>query len=106
MHWNGKSTHVAIATCCGTFSEAPSGSHSHGATEFTDAGCARVLMAVGRPQLEALADKTATAPVLSLVSALLKDWIPLIDEYHYCEFCSLRGHPRISRAHSSTDTAT
>ncbi|KZW02578.1 peroxisome membrane protein [Exidia glandulosa HHB12029] len=36
-----------------------------------------------RPQLDSLADKTSNAPVLSLFSALLKEWIPLIDEYHY-----------------------
>ncbi|EJD55581.1 peroxisome membrane protein [Auricularia subglabra TFB-10046 SS5] len=36
-----------------------------------------------RPQLSALADKTSRAPVLSLIGALLNDWIPLIDEYHY-----------------------
>ena len=37
-----------------------------------------------RPKLEAFADKTANAPLLGLFSALMKDWIPLIDEYYYC----------------------
>ncbi|KAF8521500.1 peroxisomal membrane protein PEX16 [Gautieria morchelliformis] len=36
-----------------------------------------------RPKLVAFADKTATAPVLGLVSAFMKDWMPLIDDYYY-----------------------
>ncbi|KAI0815009.1 peroxisome membrane protein [Irpex lacteus] len=38
-----------------------------------------------RPKVEGFADRTAHTPVLSVLSAFLKDWIPLIDEYHYCE---------------------
>ena len=37
-----------------------------------------------RPKLESLADRTANIPVVNLFSALVKDWIPLIDEYYYC----------------------
>jgi hypothetical protein len=37
-----------------------------------------------RPKLEAFADKAARAPLMSLFSALIKDWMPLIDEYYYC----------------------
>lgn len=36
-----------------------------------------------RPKLDAFADKTAHLPVLGVVGAFVKDWIPLIDEYHY-----------------------
>ncbi|KAL0951245.1 hypothetical protein HGRIS_007963 [Hohenbuehelia grisea] len=36
-----------------------------------------------RPKLEAFADRTIHTPVLGLLSAFMKDWIPLIDEYHY-----------------------
>ncbi|KAL4261522.1 Peroxisomal membrane protein PEX16 [Pleurotus pulmonarius] len=36
-----------------------------------------------RPKLEALADRTAHTPILGLLSAFVKDWIPLINEYHY-----------------------
>ncbi|VDC01824.1 unnamed protein product [Peniophora sp. CBMAI 1063] len=36
-----------------------------------------------RPKLETFADKTASVPLINLVSAFLKDWMPLIDEYHY-----------------------
>jgi peroxin-16 len=36
-----------------------------------------------RPKLETLATKTAHIPILGLVGALAKDWVPLIDEYHY-----------------------
>lgn len=37
-----------------------------------------------RPKLSGFADRTANTPVLGVLSAFLKDWIPLIDEYHYC----------------------
>ena len=43
------------------------------------------LLAAIRPKVEGFADRTAHTPVLSILSAFLKDWIPLIDEYHYCE---------------------
>ncbi|KAI0296159.1 peroxisome membrane protein [Russula brevipes] len=36
-----------------------------------------------RPKLESLADSSAQRPVLSILSAFLRDWMPLIDEYHY-----------------------
>jgi peroxin-16 len=26
----------------------------------------------------------AHIPMLGLLSAFIKDWVPLIDEYHYC----------------------
>jgi hypothetical protein len=38
-----------------------------------------------RPKLEGVVDTTVNVPILGLVSALVKDWIPLIDEYYYCE---------------------
>ncbi|KAI0076059.1 peroxisome membrane protein [Panus rudis PR-1116 ss-1] len=36
-----------------------------------------------RPKLEAFVDRTSHTHLLGLFSALLKDWIPLIDEYYY-----------------------
>ncbi|KAJ7038240.1 peroxisomal membrane protein PEX16 [Mycena alexandri] len=36
-----------------------------------------------RPKLESFADMTSHTPLLSLFGALVKDWIPLIDEYYY-----------------------
>ncbi|KAI0275103.1 peroxisome membrane protein [Gloeopeniophorella convolvens] len=36
-----------------------------------------------RPKLESLADTTAQWPVMSIASAFLRDWMPLIDEYYY-----------------------
>ncbi|KAK2461943.1 hypothetical protein APHAL10511_006406 [Amanita phalloides] len=36
-----------------------------------------------RPKLEGVVDKTMNVPLLGLLSALVKDWIPLIDEYYY-----------------------
>ncbi|KAH8120179.1 peroxisomal membrane protein PEX16 [Phellopilus nigrolimitatus] len=36
-----------------------------------------------KPKLESFANKTARTPVLGLMSAFIKDWIPLIEEYYY-----------------------
>lgn len=37
-----------------------------------------------RPKIEGFADRAAHAPLMGLFSALIKDWMPLIDEYYYC----------------------
>lgn len=31
-----------------------------------------------------MADATANIPLVNILSALVKDWVPLIDEYYYC----------------------
>ncbi|ESK97918.1 peroxisomal membrane protein pex16 (peroxin-16) [Moniliophthora roreri MCA 2997] len=36
-----------------------------------------------KPKLEALADRASNTPLLSLFGTLMKDWIPLLDEYYY-----------------------
>ncbi|KAI0003715.1 peroxisome membrane protein [Russula compacta] len=36
-----------------------------------------------RPKLESLAESSAQWPVLNILGAFLRDWMPLIDEYHY-----------------------
>lgn len=36
-----------------------------------------------KPKLEAFASGTARAPLLGVVGAFIRDWIPLIDEYYY-----------------------
>lgn len=36
-----------------------------------------------RPKLESFVSKTSHAPLVGLLGALVKDWIPLIDEYYY-----------------------
>ncbi|KAI0094855.1 peroxisome membrane protein [Irpex rosettiformis] len=36
-----------------------------------------------RPKVEGFADRTAHTPLLGILSGFIKDWIPLIDEYHY-----------------------
>jgi peroxin-16 len=38
-----------------------------------------------RPKLLGLAQRTSGLPLLALVSAVVGDWVPLIDQYHYCE---------------------
>ena len=38
-----------------------------------------------RPKLLGLAQRTAGFPLLALISAVASDWVPLIDQYHYCE---------------------
>ena len=37
-----------------------------------------------RPKLESFVDRTSHTPLIGLFGALLKDWIPLIDDYYYC----------------------
>jgi len=36
-----------------------------------------------RPKLDSFADKVTHAPILGLLGGLIRDWIPLIDEYYY-----------------------
>ncbi|KIY64188.1 peroxisome membrane protein [Cylindrobasidium torrendii FP15055 ss-10] len=36
-----------------------------------------------RPKLDAVAERTLRTPIVGLFGSLLKDWIPLIDEYYY-----------------------
>jgi hypothetical protein len=36
--------------------------------------------------LESFAESSAQWPLLNIPGALLRDWMPLIDEYHYCEY--------------------
>ncbi|KAF9229242.1 peroxisomal membrane protein PEX16 [Gyrodon lividus] len=38
-----------------------------------------------RPKIESIVESASTKPVIGLFSAIVKDWIPLIDEYYYCE---------------------
>ncbi|KAI0322645.1 peroxisome membrane protein [Amylostereum chailletii] len=38
---------------------------------------------VDRPKLESFADGAASIPVIGLFGLLLKDWMPLIDQYYY-----------------------
>ncbi|KAJ7932435.1 peroxisomal membrane protein PEX16 [Mycena leptocephala] len=38
-----------------------------------------------KPKLESFADMAAQTPLLGLFGALVKDWVPLIDEYYYCQ---------------------
>jgi hypothetical protein len=47
-----------------------------------------------RRKLDVLVEKAANVPLLGLLGAFLKDWMPLIDEYYYCEFSpySLNAH--------------
>ncbi|KAJ7783746.1 peroxisomal membrane protein PEX16 [Mycena maculata] len=47
-----------------------------------------------KPKLESFADITAQTPILGLFGALVKDWVPLIDEYYYCQ---LLPHPALDR---------
>ncbi|KAF9270121.1 peroxisomal membrane protein PEX16 [Marasmius fiardii PR-910] len=36
-----------------------------------------------KPKLEAVAERASTTPIFSLFGTLMKDWIPLLDEYYY-----------------------
>ena len=41
-----------------------------------------------RPKLEAFANRMSHTWSLGIFSALVKDWMPLIDEYYYCKCIS------------------
>ena len=43
------------------------------------------MLALNRPKLMSFVDKTSGVPVLNLMSAFIKDWIPLIEDYYYCK---------------------
>jgi hypothetical protein len=44
-----------------------------------------IINLLKRPKLESFANKTSSIPLLNLFSAVINDWIPLIEEYYYCE---------------------
>ncbi|KAI9509073.1 peroxisome membrane protein [Russula earlei] len=44
-----------------------------------------------RPKLESFAESSEQWPVLNILSTLLRDWMPLVDEYYYCK----HGHPHL-----------
>ena len=57
-----------------------------------------------RPKLLSFADRAAHVPFLNVLDVLVKDWIPLIDEYHYCT-CPLfpsRSSPLLPRSSIGT----
>jgi peroxin-16 len=37
------------------------------------------------PKLESVADASERWPILNILSPFLRDWMPLVDEYYYCE---------------------
>lgn len=39
-----------------------------------------------RPKLEGFVSSTVHKPLIGLFGSLVGDWIPLIDQYYYCEF--------------------
>jgi peroxin-16 len=36
-----------------------------------------------RPKIESIAENIATKPIIGALSMIIRDWIPLIDEYYY-----------------------
>ena len=44
-----------------------------------------LTLVLDRPKLMSFVDKTSGVPVLNLMSAFIKDWIPLIEDYYYCK---------------------
>ncbi|KIJ21790.1 hypothetical protein PAXINDRAFT_165179 [Paxillus involutus ATCC 200175] len=36
-----------------------------------------------RPKIESMVESASTTPIISIFGAIVKDWIPLIDEYYY-----------------------
>ena len=73
----------AIRICFGIFFAARFGSPTQGQWRYLLRSHPAYVL--DRPKLEGVVDKTINVPVLGFVSALVKDWIPLINEYYYCE---------------------
>lgn len=69
--------------CYGIFSADLSGSPSLGQSLLPEVSLS--LTCYTSPKLEAVVDRTAQAPLLGLFGAFVKEWIPLINEYHYCK---------------------
>ena len=74
-----------IAILCGICFAVHCGNHTQGKKNnmLSDVHAIHVT---SRPKLEAFAAKTARVPVLGLFSSFIQDWIPLIEDYYYCEF--------------------
>jgi peroxin-16 len=47
-----------------------------------------------RPKLEGLAQSLEGKPLLGLLSGIIQDWVPLVDEYWYCEYSHWRIRPK------------
>jgi hypothetical protein len=60
---------------------------------------------IPRPKLESFVASASRAPLLGLFGVLVKEWVPLIDEYYYCTFSgSLVPHLPISPSRYCTLT--
>lgn len=78
-----------IGISYGTYCEDPSGKPTRGWFALLSIYLCYANQELCRPKIEAFATRTAQAPLLGLFGAFVKDWIPLIDEYHYCEYVPL-----------------
>ena len=72
-----------IETFSGTSYVGLYGNHTLGQQQCSHRGL-RGTEYVFRPKLEAFANRMSHTWFLGIVSALVKDWMPLIDEYYYC----------------------
>ncbi len=77
-----------IEICFGIYFAIPFGKHIQGMSNVCFANLPHISF---RPKLDAVADRTMHTPLIGLFGALLKDWIPLIDEYYYCTSASLNS---------------
>jgi hypothetical protein len=95
-----------IAICSGIFSGARFGKPGHGVVSLRYFYVPLMLNArFYRPKLEALADSSAQWPLLNILGSFLRDWMPLIDEYYYCESASDLQH-RSRHLFPCADTST
>lgn len=46
-----------------------------------------LILPSSRPKIESIAESVATKPIFGALSMIIRDWIPLIDEYYYCRCC-------------------
>lgn len=53
-----------------------------------------LVLSYSRPKIESIAESVATKPIIGAFSMIIRDWIPLIDEYYYCGCCLILAfHP-------------
>lgn len=53
-----------------------------GTTSFT-----KTRSLSSRPKIESIADSITNKPIIGAFGMIIRDWIPLINEYYYCGCC-------------------
>lgn len=72
-------------TWFGTSFAGPCGIRTRGEITPLESRCfIEFIVSSSRPKIESIAENIATKPIIGALSMIIRDWIPLIDEYYYC----------------------